>query len=413
MTRPNVLFVVIDTVRSDRVSSMGYDRSTTPNFDRFTADATTYTDAVAQAAWSIPSHASLFTGKYPTDHGATSAGPILRDDRYLPRLLSNAGYETYAVSPNEYVRPNTGFGRGFDEFSTCTGRRVPPALARLYAPAINWGTRTPAVRMPIERRFNAMRVAQDPVTGEDAYRDNHLVAHVADVLERARPPFFLIANVIDAHLPRSPKRRYYDEFVDDDLADVRVVENERAHTWGEGMTEREIRKMSQLYDADVRTMDEKLGELLDLFDRADLLGDSLVVLVSDHGEHLGEFGQIGHQNSLFEPVVSVPMAISYPDGAAETVGDQVEIRRLFHTVLDEAGVESHPRRSLASGRADDVARGEFVSPMVDVGALIDDGQASYDRSLMGEVLGYRRQETEKVITFDGSEWRYELPEHES
>lgn len=413
MTRPNVLFVVIDTVRSDRVSSMGYERSTTPNFDRFAADATTYTDAVAQAAWSIPSHASLFTGKYPTDHGATSVGPILRDERYLPRLLANAGYETYAVSPNEYVRPSTGFGRGFDEFYTCTGQQVPPALAALYAPAINWGTRTPAVRMPIERRFNAMRVAQEPVTGRDAYRENHLVAHVADVLERASSPFFLFANVIDAHLPRSPRRRFYEEFVDDDLDEVRVVENERAHTWGEGMSERQIRKMTQLYDADLRTMDEKLGELLDLFERVGVLDTSLVVLVSDHGEHLGEFGQIGHQNSLYDPVVSVPMAIRFPDGTVETVSDQVEIRRLFHTVLDETGVQSHPSRSLASGAADDVARGEFVSPMVDVEALVDEGKATYDRSLMGEVLAYRRDGTEKLVTFGDAEWRYDLPDHES
>ena len=101
-TPPNVVCLVLDTVRADRVSAYGYDRETTPAFDAFAERATTFTDAVAQGSWSVPSHASVFTGRYPDDHGATMIAPILQDGPTFPELLSAAGYKTYAVSPNEY-----------------------------------------------------------------------------------------------------------------------------------------------------------------------------------------------------------------------------------------------------------------------------------------------------------------------
>ncbi|MFT4946279.1 MAG: arylsulfatase A-like enzyme, partial [Natronomonas sp.] len=141
MDRPNVIFVLLDTLRADRVSALGYDRETTPNFDAFADDATLFTDAVAQAPWSIPSHASLFTGKYPEEHGATITSPILSGERTLAERLSENGYETYAVSPNDYVRPATGFARGFDSYET--GSLTEPAVtADLLARPVNWFTST-------------------------------------------------------------------------------------------------------------------------------------------------------------------------------------------------------------------------------------------------------------------------------
>ena len=410
MTPPNVLFVVLDTVRTDRVSSYGYDRRTTPNFDEFVTDATVFTDAVSQASWSIPAHASLFTGTYPTDHGATAIAPILQDSETLPSVLREAGYETYGVSPNEYVRHLTGFGHGFDEFYPDPHRTVPAWLVDLVEPVVNTGAKTPQVRLPIERRFNAARARAPWSTGETPVTPDHQVARVTDILARAEEPFFLFVNVLDAHLPRSPAPEHFDTFVDDALMDVPVVENERAHTFGEGMTETELRKMSQLYDADLRTMDDKLGELLAVFERADLLDDSLVILVSDHGEHLGEFGMVGHQASVFEEVVHVPLAIRFPDGGPASVGAQVETRRVFETVLDVTGVADHPTRSLASGVADDVARGMFVSPMLDLERLLWKREVRYDPACMGETLAFERRGDLKRISVGETAWFFDCPE---
>lgn len=410
---PNVIFLVIDTVRSDRVSGYGYDRQTTPNFDSFAEDVTVFSDAVSQAAWSIPAHGSLFTGKYPSEHRATTIGPILQDADTFPRLLSDAGYETYGISPNEYVRPLTGFGHGFDEFYPCRPVTVPPAVADGLAPVANWGAATPRLRYPIERVFNHSRTSAPRSVEPNPPESYHLVPRVTDILTRAAEPYLLFVNIIDAHLPRSPKPEHVDRFVDDELRDEEVVENERAHTFGDDMGPDAIRKMSQLYDADLRTMDDKLGEVLDALQHVGALDDSLVVLVSDHGEHLGEFGMIGHQQSLFEEVVSVPLAIRFPDGGPAMVDQQVELRRLFHTVLDEAAVEAYPERSLASGAGDDVARGEFFTPMLDIGQLYEDRTIAFDARLMGETLSFNRDGDSKTVQFDGRRWEFDLPESAS
>ena len=408
---PDVVWIMLDTVRADRVSSYGYDRETTPQIDAFAADATRYTDAVTQGVWSIPSHGSLFTGKYPSEHGATTIQPILQNERTVAEALSGAGYETYAVSPNEYVRPLTGFGQGFDEFHTLSRVRVPQSLAQRLGPVINRLAKSPDARRPAERLFNGVRERGATSAAVCEPPEDGVIERVEGILERAASPAFLFVNLMDCHLPRSPAPEHAEQFVDDDLSDVAVVENERAHSLGDTeMDERAMRKLSQLYDADLRTMDDRLGDLLDVLESAGILDDSLVVLASDHGENLGEFGKVGHQFSVFDSVVSVPLVVRYPDGGPDRVDEQVELRRLFHTVLDETGVEAYPDRSLASGLGDDVAHGEYYTPMLDLETFIWDDEVRYDRDLVGEALSFVRDGETKLVTFDDSEWLFDLPE---
>ena len=411
--QPNVVLVVLDTVRRDRVSAYGYHRETTPAFDSFATDWTLFEDAVSQASWSIPAHASLFTGKYPTEHGATTVRPMLQADRTLATALSAAGYRTYAVSPNEFVRPATGFGDGFDEFHTGSRVTVPSRVASAVAPAVHRVTGDPRVRRSAERLFNAWRLSARN-TGTASPSAGHLSRCVEGVLDETHEPFFLFVNLLDTHLPRSPEPEYADAFVDDDLSEIEVVANERAHTFGgHRLSRRAMRKMSQLYDADLRTMDDRLGDLLATLESRQLLDDSLVILVSDHGEHLGEFGLLGHQHSVFEAVVSVPLAIRFPNGGPDRVSAQVETRRVFHTILDETGVVSSPSLSLASGAGDDAARGSFASPMLDLEQFIWDGTVEYDPDLLGEPLSFVRDGAVKHVRFAGTEWVFELPESEA
>lgn len=408
--QPNVILVVLDTVRTDRVSAYGYDRKTTPNFDAFAERATLFTEPIAQAPWSVPAHASLFTGAYPSEHGATTVTPIFREQPSLPVLLSAAGYETYGVTQNWYIRPATGFAQGFDEFETLSPVPEPAWLADVLAPPLNWIARTPRARRPAEWAFNAIQSGASPTTGMEPRDEQSLVSRVDDFLTRASEPFFLFVNLMDAHLPYIPRREHFEEFVDDDLWDIPVVENERAHTFGEGLSDRQFRKLRQLYDASLRTADDRFGELLECFSRAGLLEDSLVVVVSDHGEHLGEFGLVGHQHSVFDSTVCAPLAIQFPDGGPDVVSQQVEHRRVFHTILDETGIESAPERSLSSGLGDAIAYGEYYTPMLDWPALVWDDQVRYDSALLGERLRFTRTGDSKRIEFADDAWCFELPE---
>jgi len=412
MDRPNVVMLVLDTVRADRVSAMGYNRPTTPRLDEFLADATTFSDAVAQAPWSVPSHASLFTGEYPRDHGTTITSPVLSEGPVLPEQLSAAGYDTVAVSPNEYIRPATGFARGFDEFHT-PGITEPAVTADLLGLAVNWFTGTAAVRYPVEQVFNSLR-STGGTTTDPAEPPAYGVPETVDgALDRRSEPFFLFANLFDAHLPRSPAPEHRERFVDESLSDTELVENERAYmTGGYEPDERALRRMSQLYDADLRTLDDRFRAVMATLGERGVLEDSLVVVVSDHGEHLGEFGLLGHQFSVFEEAVSVPLGISFPGGGPGDVAEQVEIRRLYHTVLDAAGVESFPERSLASGEGDEVARGSYHSPMVDIDRYLWGGEYVTAPALLGEDISFVRTGDEKRIRYDGSEWLFDLPERD-
>lgn len=418
MTRPNVVLVVLDTARRDRVSAYGYDRETTPNFDRFAADATLYTDPVAQAPWSIPSHASLFTGAYPTGHGASTVRPVFGADAPLAERLRRVGYATAAVSANPYVRPANGFAHGFEEFhgpGRPGGATVPASvadrLARTVRPIAHRVTAA-GLRRPLERLFGLLRCRDAPTVGADTdgAAADWLPARVAAVAARLPEPYFLFVNITTAHLPRSPAPAALDRFVAPELRETPVVPNERAHALGDGLSERERQALTQLYDADLRTADRQLGEVLASVD----LPDALVAVVSDHGEHLGEFGLVGHQYSVFEPVVSVPLAVSFPASVPTStpnhVDAQVEIRRLYHTILDAAGVDPAPALSLASGAGDEHARGSFASPMVDVWQFLQSGTFSYDKAHLGRRLRFVRDGDTKRVQYGDRSWLFGLPE---
>lgn len=412
-TPPSVVLVVLDTVRRDRVSAYGYEHDTTPAFDEFASRATLFEDPVSQAAWSVPAHASLLTGLYPTAHGATTIRPVLRARRPLPAQLQAAGYEAYAVSPNEYIRPITGFGRGFDEFWTGSPLAGLESAASAVSPTLNRFTSNPHIRRPLERGFNwARRLGNE--TGTVSPAEYGVRERVEQILAHASDPFFLFVNLPHAHLPRSPEPGYRATFVDDDRPTESVVANERAHVFGEHrMGPEAMQAMSQLYDADLRTVDDRLRDVLAMLSCSGALDDALVILVADHGEHLGEFDLVGHQHSVFEPVVSVPLAIQFPDGGPATVDEQVETRRVYHTILDVAGVSDFPALSLASGEGDAVTRGSFHSPMLDIPALLRDGTVAYDRALLGEALSFERADGRKTVSFGDDCWEFSLPESET
>ena len=405
--QPNVILVVLDTVRRDHV--YGYDRETMPTLGAFARDTTAFTDAVSPAAWSVPAHASLFTGTYPETHGATALHPVFRDGPTLPAVLRKAGYETVAVSNNRYIRPLTGFARGFDEFVMPARATVPQSLATPLGPVIDRVMGSPARYRP-ELLLNAVRGRRCVTSSVPSPSRHGLVDRVGTLVSAASTPFFLFVNLSGAHLPRSPAPEHVDRFVDDTLADAPVVTDERAQKFGPGVGERGLERLRQLYDADLRTVDDQLAALLGRLSAAGLLEGSLVVLVSDHGEHLGEFGLVGHQHSVFDGVVSVPLVVQFPGGGPDRVDSQVETRRIFHTVLDETGVVSYPERSLGSGRGDDIARGAFYSPMLDIPALVWDDKVRYDRQLLGEPLLFARTGEHKLVSFDGEEWLFRLPE---
>ena len=337
---PPIVLVTLDTVRSDHLSVYGYERQTSPRIDAFSRGATLYRRAIASSDMTLSTHASLFTGLYPRQHGArvhanAGARSIAPSHPVLAEILRERGYLTLAVVANpDYLAKRYGFDRGFDHYDD---RRPPPPLpdpGRAF------------VSRSIVRGLKWIGIGDDPFArAETAYRQagriNRAVVGLLDAAEVEDAPFFLFVNYMDAHWPYDPPppfdRRFpgrmenEQEWPDSEafraarLLERPLTRSERAHL------------VSQ-YDGGIAYLDAQLGALLDLLDERGLLDPSLVVITADHGEAFGEHGLFAHGVSVYQDQLHVPLLVKLPGQRDGRVSDRwASSVDLLPTVLELIG----------------------------------------------------------------------------
>lgn len=363
--RPDILLVVLDTMRRDRLSSYGNPRATSPEFDAFAASATVFERAVSPAQWTVPAHASLFTGLYTSEHGVTQGYSVLPDRiPTLAELLRGAGYHTVAFCNNPLVGVlNNGLQRGFDSFYNYAGASPDRPADRLRGPlrrALVSRFRRTARR--IENRFahsdRLFQLSMHPwvvplwvrgvnYKGSTERSISDLLAYVEG---RRQRPLFLFLNLMGSHLPYRPSQEVFDRVAPglrDDRAACAFVRrlNTDAARWQappEGpLRDWERAALEGFYDAEVACQDEHLGRLLRGLglEGTGALEDALVILVADHGEGLGDHGFFGHTFVVHQELVHVPLVVSGREFlGGRRVRTNVSTRRVFHTVLEAAGV---------------------------------------------------------------------------
>jgi arylsulfatase A-like enzyme len=318
--RPNVILIVLDTVRADRLSCYGYERPTTPHIDALCRRGVRFTNAFSTSSWTLPAHASLFTGLFPIEHGATQERTRLEGGvSTLAEILGAHGYATFAASANPLVSSRTGLDRGFDVFvDTWRGKRD--------------------ARPPAPERHPNLRA---------------LMAFL-DSLEPGRP-FFAFVNYIEAHGPYAPPEPHRSRFLTPGTSPERVRSAIRRNTASYYLAEdpippAEVAVLSDLYDGEVARVDALVGALVDALERSGRLDGALLVVTSDHGENLGEHGHFRHVFSLYGTTVRIPLIAVLPDGrrAGEVRPEPVSLVDLFTTVLARCGVE--PPTAAAAGR---------------------------------------------------------------
>ncbi|MGH0028993.1 MAG: sulfatase [Myxococcota bacterium] len=301
------MLVVLDTARGDRFSLYGHEAPTSPRLADFASDALVFERAYANSCWTVASHASLFTGLLPATHGATQEHVWLDGSlETLASLLGRAGYQTAAFSNNAWVSESTDLVRGFD--------RVVP----LWKEAPAGGT--DAATHPTNRA-------------------------VADWLAQrdAKRPFLAFVNYIEPHWPYEPPDAHRDRFLDPATphgllrrSNVSAIQWYLRRTKGGN---RVLPTRSALYDAELSYTDAVLGDLLDRLAAGGWLEDALVVVTSDHGEHLGEHGHLGHSFSLYDPTLRIPLVIRPPGGAGgKRRSDPVQLADVFATIAAATGV---------------------------------------------------------------------------
>ncbi|WP_299237452.1 sulfatase [Natronomonas sp.] len=377
----NVLFVVLDTVRKDHLTPYGHDRPTTPTLEAFAEEAVVYDNAVAQAPWTLPSHASMFTGRYPSDHGATQESPHLPEGATtLAEALSVAGYRSACYSSNAWITPYTRLTAGFDDhdsFFEALPGTVPSAAAAVWRRLADGRLRPLADRLvglgnAVHERLAASETASRTPAVIDRTR-----AFIAD----AEAPWFAFCNLMDAHLPYYPPRPYREAFapgVDPDA----VCQNSKEYNAGaRNVSEAEFDAIRRLYDAEISHADAELGRLFGWLRRTGRWDDTVVIVCADHGELHGEFGLYGHEFAVYDPLVAVPLFLKHPDLGAGRVGRTVELLDLYDTVLESAA---------ATGAADRVGGRPFdpERSLLSAGRAIPDGECGF--------VEYHRPEIERA-----------------
>ena len=379
MTKPDIVLIVLDTLRADRMSCYGYARETTRFLDAFAEEATLFERAIVPGQWTIPSHASLFTGEYPTTHMTTQIYDTLGEDSVtLAELLREDGYKTVGFCNNPLLGVvDNDLDRGFDEFYNYGGavpnypditRSRPKVLARL---AERYTRLMRRIVAPFQNQFAhnnlLLSIAMHPLIvplwqGSVNFKGNtkrslrdvvgYLRAHrKAD----HRPPIFAFVNLMETHLPYRPPARFVQRFApyyeDDDEAQSFMRGYNREHyRWmiplSEPLGELEDRILNDLYDAEVAYQDRLLRRLLKDLSKPKVRDNTMVIVTSDHGEGLNNHHFVGHSLVAYDDLVRVPLVMRYPRQypTGDRVSSLISTRRVFHSALEAAGVQPNGSR---------------------------------------------------------------------
>ncbi|MFB6108601.1 MAG: sulfatase [Haloplanus sp.] len=336
----NVLFVVMDTVRKDHLTPYGYDRPTTPGLDEFAADATVFDNAVAPAPWTLPVHASLFTGLYPSHHGADQENPYLEGATTLAETLSAAGYDTACFSSNAWITPYTHLTDGFDTqdnfFEVMPGDVLSGPLARAWK-TMNDSDR---LRTLADKLVSLGNVAHEYLAGGEG-ADSKTPAVVDRTMEFVEESenWFAFINLMDAHLPYHPPEEFAEEFAPG-VDSSEVCQNSKEFNAGaRDIDDEEWTAIRGLYDAEIAHVDAQLSRLFEWLKAEGEWEETTVVVCADHGELHGEHDLYGHEFCLYDPLVNVPLMVKHPGLDADRRADTVELVDLYHTVLDACGVD--------------------------------------------------------------------------
>ncbi|HEU4563244.1 MAG TPA: sulfatase, partial [Gemmatimonadaceae bacterium] len=329
------LVIILDTVRATSLSLYGRERATTPKLEQLAREGAAFDYAFAPAPWTLPSHASMFTGRRATELSAGDRAPLDAAFPTIAESFRDRGWSTAGFVANVYYAGHdSGLRRGFarwEDYRTTLAQILWSStlaqmeLAKRLAWSTTWGDAADAVSdfdLGLEPLRFADRKAGHTVT--DQFLDWQA--------EQGERPFFAFLNYFDAHAAYLPPGRYRRLF---------------------------SRAPSQLdlYESCIRYLDDELDRLFTALRARGALDNTIVVVASDHGEYFGEHGKTGHGNGLHQPVLRVPLVIRYPARvpAGTRVARAVSLSEIPATLLDLAGARDarFPGRSLARYWRDD------------------------------------------------------------
>ena len=324
--RPNVVFLLLDTLRADRVGGQRNGTPITPFLHEFSKGGATFSHAISPSSWTKPTLASLFTALYPETHKVRfSADPtsgehtsdVLADAiETLPEYLRDAGYDNWGIQTNENGNTTYGFAQGFGEDRYAFHEFIP---------------------------------------------GKEVTSLAIDTLPRMKPPFFLFAQYVDPHSPYSPAPEYREIFgpqpeitqedaqhINDDKAFSAYFQDD-TDFWLGRTTERKFPPLSDAgkeairyrYDAECRQLDDQVARLVRTIEGQ--FPNTIFVIVSDHGDEFWERGTLGHSHQVYEELIHVPLIVRGPGIPAGEVSQPVSTMGIWPTLAKTLGLPARPQ----------------------------------------------------------------------
>jgi arylsulfatase A-like enzyme len=341
--RPNILLITLDTTRADRLGFYGYERPTSPNLDALAQRSVVYERAFSTSSWTLPAHASLFTGLFPTSHGAHydakgplvlsaalrgpdnfdkfRASPLRADVRTLAEILSEAGYASAGIVAGPWLKRIFGVGRGFGHYDD-------------------------------EKIDNLQGRLAESVTD----------SAIAWLAARSEAPFFLFLNYYDPHGPYADPSGYARHFLPPNTRVFPPPRNPSAEF------------TAGVYDGEIRYMDEQIGRLIAWLQQRDMLEALWIIVTADHGEMFGANGESGHGRTLYQGELRIPLLVKYPAGKGPAPGrvqDPVQLTDVLPLILDR--LEIALPEATQGGVPPAVGHAIYaeVYPVVGIGPIMD------------------------------------------
>jgi arylsulfatase A-like enzyme len=408
---PNLVLIVMDTTRADRLSPYRYARPTTPYLDQMARDGIVFEQCHAAAPWTFPSHASLFTGLHLAQHKVDWPHRRL-DDRFvtLAELTRNRGYETAGFSNNAWISRALNFHQGFDDFEESWDReRLTAKLAVRSIPA------------KVARMLGGSFAHSADLTNRDIRR-------WLDHIRNPNRPFFIFINYMEPHFVYEPPQPYRDRF-------LRASYRHAEETFGRPFpklislpppmrfTETQIGFLSDLYDGEIAYLDSKIGEFMRDLAQRKLLENTLVIVLADHGDSIGEHDLFQHQYSVYETLLHVPLIMRYPRklGMGRRIADPVSLIDIVPTAIELLGFDARelestlPGKSLLgmmeSGRpADRSILAEYTAPAHRLEKLRARNQPAEERYYTRNLRAWYRGRFKFIWASDGEHELYDLEE---
>ena len=350
---PNIVLIVLDAVRAQNLPFYGYHRNTTPFLFSIEKDLALYENAVSSTYWTMPSVASLFTGMYTSGHGLVVDGDKLSPSlQTLPKILRQHGYRCGAFVRNVYVSEYSGLDRDFDDFystfvldslkkiaSTISKRGVsrlqPPGINRLCEQVSSDGNRfkeyiANMAARSIDVLFDtgAGKFVQDFSGWVKQYRSN---------------PFFAYFHFLETHTPYRAPLKFAFEFLSlrDNLKKLFINHDHLKFLLGEcDMTPQDFDILRSVYDNSICYVDHLIGKIIRLLQTNGVYDNTLVVVIADHGDNIGDHGLMFHYFCLYDTLIKIPLLVKFPAhiGLTGRISQVVQNVDIFPTILSLLGI---------------------------------------------------------------------------